>query len=253
MNISGKTYFIIQFDGGYYDEWPDPFIIPLSKGKVTNIDDVVFYGSRNSVPREIRGGNVGIPCSSNESIVGPRDGYDDGELDGRALRASGFENFEFFEIDFDRIPQEIDEIEVIMLNYDHCVDNVQDKVIQLKNLQIFTLPLQTSLDGNDYSSLMLNFVSFINERKIKHSSADKSDVISIETSLRIGKFLRVSDSEWTYKECTDEITDFEDYLSNISEGDYSKKENDNNKIKDMSQKNRYTGLTGEVNWRMRNY
>ena len=243
MNISGKTYFIIQFDGGYYDEWPDPFIIPLSKGKVTNIDDVVFYGSRNSVPREIRGGNVGIPCSSNESIVGPRDGYDDGELDGRALRASGFENFEFFEIDFDRIPQEIDEIEVIMLNYDHCVDNVQDKVIQLKNLQIFTLPLQTSLDGNDYSSLMLNFVSFINERKIKHSSADKSDVISIETSLRIGKFLRVSDSEWTYKECTDEITDFEDYLSNISEGDYSKKENDNNKIKDMSQKNRYTGLT----------
>lgn len=222
MNLLGKIYLITQFDGGWDDKWPDTFMIPLSKGKIINIDDVVFYGSKNYVRREIRGGNTGIPCSSNESIIGPIDGYDDGELDGRALRANGFDNFEFFEIDFDKICSEINEIDVVMFNYDYHNDKHSNKTIKLKNLQIFTVPVPTddsiSVSGrNDFFSLMSRFSKHIEDHKVKQTS-DYAEIMDIREAMRIGKLIRISDTEWTYKECREEIPEFEDYLKTSSFG-----------------------------------
>ena len=250
MNLLGKTYLITQFDGGWDDEWPDTFMIPLSKGKVINIDDVVYYGSTNHVIREIRGGNTGIPCTSNKSIIGPIDGYDDGELDGRALRASGFDNFEFFEIDFDKIDSEVDEIDVVMFNYDYHIDKHSNKTIQLKNLQIFTVPMPSEdsisvSERNDFFSLMSRFSKHIEDYKVKQTS-DSAVTTDIKDALRIGKLIRISDTEWTYNECHEEIPDFEDYLMNISEEAEKHKQQDNTEhhnSNNMSQKHHYTGLT----------
>ncbi len=221
MNLSGKTYLITQFDGGWDDEWPDTFMIPLSKGDIINIDDVVFYGANNHVRREIRGGETEIPCSSNESIVGPIDGYDDGELEDRGLRASGFDNFEFFEIDFDKIDSSVDEIDVVMFNYDYHNDKHSNKTIQLKNLQVFTVPM-LPIDSirvfgrDDFFDLMSQFSKHIKEHKVKQTS-DFTGITDIRNALRIGKLIRVSDTEWIYRECREEILEFEDYLMNISD------------------------------------
>lgn len=250
MNLSGKTYLITQFDGGWDDEWPDTFMIPLSNGKIFNIDDVVFYESHNHIRREIRGGETGIPCSSNESIIGPIDGYDDGELDGRGLRTCGFDNFDFFEIDFDKIDSSVDEIDVVMFNYDYHNDNHSNKAIQLKNLQVFTAPMlpigsiQVSR-RNDFFDLMTQFSKLINEHIIKQIS-DFTGITDIRNALRIGKLRRISDTEWTYRECREEILEFEDYLMNISEEskNYNVKDNkENHNFNNMSQNNHYTGLT----------
>jgi hypothetical protein len=208
--LSGHTFFISQFEGGWDDKWPDPIIIFLSKGKMRAIDDLFYYNSKNEKPREIRGGSTNVKITVDGSVEGPIDGYDDGEMTGRILRAAGYENFWFYEIDFSQIDKTIDEWQYIILDYDNISGESSD-IITLKSFNINVVRMPPLSMKNDYFEFLSEMVPQINDTE----NCLLSDYIPFENTsncLFVGRFIRVNSTDWKYEPKWENIN-LKDYLS----------------------------------------
>ena len=207
--LSGKVFFISQFDGGWNDHWPTPIIALLSNGKIRTDDDIFYFRSNNKIAREIRGGSTMVPITADNSIEGPIDGYDDGELSGRMLRAAGYSNFWFYEIDFSRIDNSIDEWQYIILDPYNRSGKTQD-VMPLRSFNINVIKISQFSQIKDFSGFLSEMRSKINDEE--HCLL--SDYIPFENysnCLLVGRFIRVNSTEWRYEPKWESI-DFKDYF-----------------------------------------
>lgn len=203
----GKIFLIIQFDGIWNEEWPDVFAILRSKGRILSSSDVLFYNSEHSVTREIIGGASSVPASMDEFVIGPINGFGDGEIEGRILRASGFNNFWFFEIYLDKINREIDQIEFLLFNYgaqDDCIHTEMD----MTNVKVFVSPFYR-YSASDFFELLKNGSKFI---KAHLGKVYENDKCSIRDSISIGSLRRQSDQKWIYTTSEIEIPNLLEYL-----------------------------------------
>ena len=208
--LSGKVYFISQFDGGWDDEWPEPLIMLLSEGKMRTNDDLLFYNSSNEIDREIRGGRGSVKISADKSIEGPIDGYDDGEYSGRILRAAGYNNFWFYEIDFSQINDSIDRCEYIILDYDNFIGKTKN-VITLPSFFVKVIKVPSYSKKKDYFEFLSDMVPCINNG----DNCLVTDIIpfkNISNCLLVGSFVRINSSEWKY-ESKWEAIDLEDFIN----------------------------------------
>lgn len=211
--LSGNVFFISQFDGGWNDPWPTPIIALLSNGKIRTDDDIFYFRSNNKIAREIRGGSTMVPITADNSIEGPIDGYDDGELSGRMLSAAGYSNFWFYEIDFSGIDKSIDEWLYIILDPYNRSGNTQD-IMPLRSFNINVIKIPQFSQIKDFSRFLSEMRSKINDEE--HCLL--SDYIPFENHFKcllVGRFIRVNSTEWRYEPKWESI-DIEEYLSNLS-------------------------------------
>ncbi len=211
--LTGKAFFITQFRGGWDNEWPEPMIVFLSKGKMRSVDDLFFYNSKNEVPREIRGGSGTVKISTDKSIEGPIGGETDGEMSGRLLVAAGFKNFWFYEIDFSKIDSSIDEFRYIILNYQNAFGNTR-KMLSFPFFKIkaigFPVYYSNKKDYYDYLSDMVPQIIDDNNCLLYDSILYKDDF----NCVLVGSFIRVNSTDWRY-EAKWEPIDFKDYLGSL--------------------------------------
>lgn len=211
-NLSGKTFFVTQFKGGWNNEWPDSIIVFLSKGKIQTDDDLFFYNSKNEVHREIRGGSSTVKISADGSIEGPIIGETDGELSGRLLVAAGFNNFWFYEIDFSKIDSSIDEFQYIILDYQNTFREPR-KMLSYPSFKIkaikFPQYISNKKDYGDFLSEMVPQIIDEDNCLLYDANLYKEDF----SSILVGRFVRVNSIEWKYEPKWEAI-DFGDYVNN---------------------------------------
>lgn len=211
-NLSEKSFFVTQFKGGWNDEWPDPIIILLSNGKIRTEDDLLFYNSRKEVPREIRGGSSTVKISTDCSIEGPIIGETDGEISGRLLVASGFEQFWFYEIDFSKIDSSIDEFQYIILDYENALGKSR-KMLSYPSFKIkaikFPKYISNKKDYGDFLSEMVPQIMDEDNCLLYDTNLYKEDF----SAILVGRFIRVNSTNWRY-ESKWEAIDFGDYVNN---------------------------------------
>ena len=211
--LTGKVFFITQFRGGWDDEWPEPIMIFLSNGKIRTDKDLFFYNSKDEVPREIRGGSGTVKISTDKSIEGPIGGETDGEISGRLLVAAGFKNFWFYEIDFSKIDNSIDEFRYIILDYQNAFRDSR-KMLSYPSFKIKAIrfPVYYS-KKKDYFDFLSDMVPQI----IDEDSCLLHDSILYKNNFNcvlVGSFIRVNSTEWRY-EAKWEPIDFKDYLGSL--------------------------------------
>ena len=209
--LAGKEFFVTQFKGGWNDEWPDPIIILLSNGKMRTEDDLLFYNSKNEVPREIRGGSATVKISADGSIEGPIIGDTDGEMSGRLLVAAGFEQFWFYEIDFSKIDSSIDEFQYIILDYKNAFEKSR-KMLSYPSFKIKAIRFpQYVSNKKDYGGFLSDMVPQI----VDEDNCLLFDAIQFKTvfsSILVGRFIRVDSESWRYEPRWETI-DFEKYIN----------------------------------------
>lgn len=211
--LTGKAFFITQFRGGWDNEWPEPIMVFLSKGKMRTDDDLFFYNSRNEVPRDIRGGTGTVKITTDKSIEGPIVGETDGELSGRLLVAAGFKNFWFYEIDFSKIDSSIDEFRYIILDYQNAFSSSR-KTLSYPSFKIKAIrfPVYYS-KKKDYFDFLSDMVPQIID-KDNCLLYDSILYKNIFNCVLVGSFIRVNSAGWRYEAKWEPIV-FKDYLETL--------------------------------------
>jgi hypothetical protein len=213
-SFSRKVCFISQYGDSYLEGilWPDIFAIERSNGKILSIDDVLYYNSGHTVPREMVGGHTSVPSSKDGCIEGPMDGYDDGEITGRMLKASKFSNFDFFEIDLDGINPQMDEIEFFLYFHDYKKKE-QPETLSLENLKVYIAPIPNEQDVENF-----DFWEMIDYGK-KIILSNTEVVIDIPvtickgSALLLGSFRRNESNGWRYEYNGEFIFNIEEYIN----------------------------------------
>lgn len=210
-DLTGKVFFITKFKGGWNDEWPDPIIILLSNGKMRTEDDLLFYNSRNEVPREIRGGSSTVKISADSSIEGPIIGETDGEMSGRLLVAAGFDQFWFYEIDFSKIDSSIDEFQYIILDYKNAFEKSR-KMLSYPSFKIKAIRFpQYVSNKKDYGGFLSDMVPQIVDED-NFFLYDTMQYKNEFSSILVGRFVRIDSESWRY-EAKWESIDLEKYIN----------------------------------------